>query len=171
MFRRIGFSLPFALLLALAPCPAPACSLCAGALQQSPTLRQEAAQSNARMILFGALQNVRGAASTELVIQVALRSDPITAGKKIIDLGRYLPADPKNPPRYLVFCDVINNKVDAYRGVPIRSLDGLDYMRKVLALNPKDRGGNLDFYFRYLDHPDKEISFDAFLEFHAPTTS
>ncbi len=165
MFRRLQpFSL-LAVLFILPPCPAPACSLCAGALQQSPTLRQEAAQPNARMILFGTLQNVRGASSTELTIEAVLRSDPILAGKKALDLGRYLPADAKNPPRYLVFCDVIKDKLDAYRGVPIRSAEGLDYIKRILALDPKDPSGNLDFYFRYLEHPDKEISFDAFLEF------
>jgi hypothetical protein len=165
MFRWTWFFPPFAILLALLPCPAPACSLCAGALQQSPTLRQEAAQPNARMILFGPIQNVHGATSTELTIEAALRSDPIIAGKKILDLGRYLPADAKNPPHFLIFCDVIKNKVDAYRGVPIRSAEGLAYVKKVMALDPKDPAGNLDFYFSYLEHPDKEIAFDAFLEF------
>jgi hypothetical protein len=165
MFRWTWFFLPLAILPALLPCPAPACSLCGGALQQSPTLRQEAAQPNARMILFGPIQNVRGATSTELTIEAALRSDPIIAGKKVLDLGRYLPADAKNPPRFLVFCDVIKDRVDAYRGIPIRSAEGLEYVKKALALNPKDAAGNLDFYFRYLEHPDKEIAFDAFLEF------
>ena len=165
MFRWTWFLIPFAILLALFPGLAPACSLCAGALQQSPTLRQEAAQPNARMILFGPIQNIRGATSTELTIEAALRSDPILAGKKVLDLGRYLPADAKNPPHFLVFCDVIKDKVDAYRGVPIRSAEGLDYVKKVMALDPKDPAGNLDFYFKYLEHPDKEIAFDAFLEF------
>jgi len=117
------------------------------------------------MLLFGPIQNVRGATSTELTIEAALRSDPIIARKKVLDLGRYLPADAKNPPRFLVFCDVIKDKVDAYRGIPIRSAEGLEYVKKALALNPKDAAGNLDFYFRYLEHPDKEIAFDAFLEF------
>ena len=148
MFRWTWFLPPVAILLALLPCPAPACSLCGGALQQSPTLRQEAAQPNARMILFGPIQNVRGASSTELTIETVLRSDPILAGKKVLDLGRYLPADAKNPPHFLVFCDVIKDKVDAYRGVPIRSAEGLDYVKKVMALDPKDPAGNLDFYFK-----------------------
>ena len=153
-------------LLALPPCPAPACSLCGGSLQQAPTLRQEAAQPTARMILFGPIQNARGATSTELTVESVLRPDPVLAGRKVLDLGRYLPvSDPKNPPRFLVFCDVIKDKVDAYRGVPIRSAEGLDYVKKALALDPNDPGANLDFYFHYLEHPDKEIAFDAYLEF------
>ena len=154
------------LLLALVPCPAPACSLCGGSLQQAPTLRQEAAQPAARLILFGAIQNPRGATTSELTIESVLRKDPAIEGKKVMDLGRYLPVtDAKNPPRYLVFCDVNKDKVDAYRGIPIRSAEGLDYVKKALELDPKDPGGALDFYFKYLEYPDKEIAFDAFLEF------
>jgi hypothetical protein len=154
------------LLLLLSASPAPACSLCGGALQQAPTLRQEAAQPTARMILFGPIQNSRGATTTELTIDTVLRSDPAVAGKKTLDLGRYLPiSDPKDPPHFLVFCDVGKDKIDAYRGVPIRTAEGLDYVKKALALDPKDPAADLDFYFRYLENPDKEIAFDAFLEF------
>ena len=159
---------PALVLLALPLRPAVGCSLCGGALQQAPTLRQEAAQPTARMILFGPIQNARGATTTELTVESVLRSDPVIAGQKVLDLGRYLPvSDPKNPPRFLVFCDVIKDKVDAYRGVPVRSAEGLDYVKKTMALDPNDPGGNLDFYFHYLEHPDKEIAFDAYLEFAA----
>jgi len=155
-----------AALLAAPPCPAPACSLCGNALQQTPTLRQEAAQPSARLILYGPIDNPRGSTTTTLTIEAVLRPDPILAGRKELDLGRYLPvSDPKNPPRFLVFCDVNKDKIDAYRGVPIRSAEGLDYVKKALALDPKDPGGNLDFSFRYLEHPDKEVATDAFLEF------
>jgi hypothetical protein len=153
-------------LLALPPCPAPACSLCGGALQQAPTLRQEAAQASARLILYGPIENPRGSTTTMLTVETVVRSDPILAGRKDLDLGRFLPvSDAKNPPRYLVFCDVNKDKIDAYRGVPIRTAEGLEYVKKALALDPKDPGGNLDFYFRYLENPDKEVAFDAFLEF------
>ncbi len=102
----------------------------AGQLQQSPTLRQEAAQPNARMILFGPIQNARGRPPPpSLTIETVLRSDPpIIAGKKVLDLGRFLSADAKNPPYYLVFCDVIKDKVDAYRGVPIHKRRGVGIM-------------------------------------------
>jgi hypothetical protein len=165
--RSLFIPLILGLVLVLVPCPAPACSLCGGGfLTQAPTLRQEAAQPSARLILFGPIQNARDAVSSELTIETVLRKDPVIEGKKIIDLGRYLPvSDAKNPPRFLVFCDVDKNKVDAYRGVPIGSADGLAYVKKALELDPKDPAGNLDFYFKYLENPDKVIASDAFLEF------
>ncbi len=167
MMLRRTLLVPTALLaLAFIPGPAPACSLCGGLLNQAPTLRQEAAQPSARMILFGTLENPRGAASTLLNIDAVLRPDPAVNGKKALDLGRYLPiSDPKDPPHFLVFCDLNNDKIDAYRGVAITSADGLDYVKKALALDAKDPGGNLDFYFSYLENSDKEVAHDAFLEF------
>ncbi len=82
-----------------------------------------------------------------------------------MDLGRYLPiSDPKNPPHFLVFCDLNNDKIDPYRGVPIGGAESLDYVKKALALDPNDPAGNLGFYFRYLENPDKEVARDAFLE-------
>ena len=166
MLRRTLLVSTVLALLASVPCPAPACSLCGGLLQQAPTLRQEAAQPGARMILFGTLENPRSSTTTQLAIDAVLRSDPAITGKKQLDLGRYLPvSDPKKPPYFLVFCDINNDKIDPYRGVPIAGAEGLDYVKKALALDPKDPGGNLDFYFQYLDNPDKEVAHDAFLEF------
>ncbi|HVS38023.1 MAG TPA: hypothetical protein VMS17_20855 [Gemmataceae bacterium] len=166
MFRRRLLAPTLIVFLSGVPCPAPACSLCGGLLQQAPTWRQEAVQASARLILFGTLVNPRSSTNTELAIDAVLRPDPALNGKKLIDLGRYLPiSDPKNPPRFLVFCDVNDDKLDPYRGVPITGADSLDYIKKALALDPKDPGGNLDFYFRYLENPDKEVAHDAFLEF------
>ncbi len=152
--------------LASLAAPVSACSLCGGLLGQAPTLRQEAAQPSARMILFGTLDNPRVSTTTNLAVETVLRSDPIFSVKKELDLGRYLPiSDPKNPPHFLVFCDVNNDKIDPYRGVLLAGADGLAYVQKTLTLDPKDPGGNLDFYFRYLENPDKAVAQDAFLEF------
>ena len=42
--------------LAAVPPPAPSCSLCSS-LQQTPTIRQEAAADTARLVLVGTLRN------------------------------------------------------------------------------------------------------------------
>src|SRR5262245_42020985 len=102
--------------------PVAACSLCMN-IQQSPTFRQEAGKSTARLILAGTLQNPKVGA-TELHIETVLRSDPVLGDRKMIVLPRFLPvSDPKNPPRFLVFCDVYKNTLDPFRGVPCRSED------------------------------------------------
>jgi hypothetical protein len=159
----------FGVILAAAlPCPAFACSLCGGGLQ-APTFRLDAAQPSARMILYGPIQN-NGAAS-ELAVEAVLRTDPALGERKAVALNKFLPInDPKNPPHYLVFCDVdAKNQLDPYRGVPLRGKASLDYVKKVLALDPKDAGARLKFFFDYLESPEKEVSQDAFLEFARAT--
>lgn len=168
----VGTVLALALLL-LAASPAPSCSLCAS-VAQAPTFRQEAAQPSARLILYGALANPKvnaaGGGSTELHIAAILRDDPVLTDKKKILLPRYIPvSDPKKPPQFLIFADFFMGKLDPYRGVPIKDPAAIDYLKKALSLDPKDRIANLLFFFNYLDAADTEIARDAFLEFAKAT--
>jgi hypothetical protein len=145
---------------------APACSLCTMNLQQSP-FRQEAGQ--AKLILYGTLQNptlVGANGTTELHIEAVLKNDPFLNNAKTVVLPRYIPvSDPKDPPKFVVFCDVYNNKLDPYRGVPVKSDAVVEYIKGALALDGKDRTQALLYFFRYLEHPEKEVAADAFLEF------
>jgi hypothetical protein len=133
-----------------------------------PTLRQEAGQAKA--ILFGTLANPRLPASgngiTDLYVEMVLREHPLIKDKKVIELPRYVPvSDPKDPPHFLIFCDVFQSKLDPYRGIPVKSAALVDYVKGSLALDPKDRVQCLLYFFRYLEHPDPEVAQDAFLEF------
>jgi hypothetical protein len=171
MSRRMLLVASVLALLVALPCPAPSCSLCSTNLQQIPTFRQEAAQPSARMILIGTLQNGRvSPPATDLHVTQVLRPDPALGGKKIVELPRYIPTDEKNPARYLIFLDVLEkDKLDPYRGVPLKTAEAADYVKKALTLDPKDRVGNLQFFFRYLENPDKEVAADAYLEFAKAT--
>jgi hypothetical protein len=162
-----AFALAVALLSAV-PCPAPSCSLCNNL--QAATIREEAAQSGARLILAGTLENPRlsasGAGLTDLRITDVLRTDDWLAGRKVVELPRYLAvSDAKNPPRFIVFCDLLKDRLDPYRGIPILRAESVEYVKKALALDPKDRAANLPFFFNYLENPDPEVASDAFLEF------
>jgi hypothetical protein len=144
-----------------------ACSLCGMKLQQAPTFRQEAALDTARVIVIGTAENAQlGNRTTDLRVTDVLRSAPELKDKKVITVKRYLPAaDPRNPPRYLVFCDIFRGEFDPFRGVELKNAQSVEYARRVLQLDPKDTTNNLVFFFRYLDHSDPEIARDAFLEF------
>ena len=143
----------------------PACSLCAN-LAQVPTFRQEAAQPHARIIIYGNFKNPQ-ASGTEFHISSVLRSDPFIEGKKSFIVPKYIPAKDEKP--FLLFADVFNKEIDAYRGVPIKTNEGLEYVKKVLKLDPKDKTENLLFFFKYLEHADKEVANDAFMEFAKAT--
>src|SRR5262249_4258874 len=82
---------------------------------------------------------------------------------EVVVLPRYLDASSK--PKFLVFCDVYGGKLDPYRGVPVKRAATVEFIKKALALGPKDPVGNLAFFFKYLDDPDPEVARDAFLEF------
>jgi hypothetical protein len=84
----------------------------------------------------------------------------------VIEIPRYLAvSDDKNPPRFLIFCDLIKDQIDPYRGIPVKSEASVAYVKKAIALDPRDRVRNLTFYFDYLENDDPEVARDAFLEF------
>jgi hypothetical protein len=153
--------------LALAASPVSACSLCASLMDQK-TFREDAALS--KILLFGTLANPKlatgGGGTTEFNITATLKSDPALGDKKMLELPRYLPvSDPKDPPRFLLFCDVYKGKLDFFRGTSIKSSEAVDYVKGALALDSKDRPRVLRYYFDFLENADKEIANDAFLEF------
>jgi hypothetical protein len=162
MKLRVALGLLVAL-LAL-PCPAEPCSICN---VQGTTLRQDAQQ--AKMILYGPLVKSRvgndGLGGTsDFQIDKVIKNDPFLAGRKMLELPRFVPVDPKNPEFYLVFCDIFNNKLDPYRGVKVASPAIVEYLQGAMALDPKNTEANLLFFFKYVDHKDANIAQDAFLE-------
>jgi hypothetical protein len=156
--------------------PAWPCSLCTN-FAQAATLRQDAAR--AKLVLYGTLANPRlhtdsnglaAGGTTDLHIERVLKSDPFLGDKKVIELPRYVPiTDPKNPPKFLIFCDVFKGKLDPYRGVSLKSTIALDYLKGATALDGKDRIKGLLYFFDYLDHTDSVVSQDAFAEFAKAT--
>jgi hypothetical protein len=159
-------------LLAALPCPAPSCSLCSNL--QAPTIREEAGQPGARLILAGTLANARleagGNGVTDLRITDVLRKDDWLAGRKVVELPRYLAvSDEKNPPRFLVFCDIFKGRLDPYRGIPVRNAAAVEYAKKAMALDTRERERNLPFFFDYLENEDPVVAQDAFFEFAKAT--
>jgi hypothetical protein len=169
--------LPACFLCALAalPCPAPACSLCGDRTRQQDTLRQEI--ERARIVVFGTVANPRfaqgglpGAGVTDLKIERVVKYDRYLDGKNTIQLDRYIPIlDPKDPPRFLVFCDLSRDRLDTYEGRQVRSKAVLDYLEGAKAHQAKGRTEALKYYYRFLDHADETVANDAFLEFARST--
>src|SRR5262249_60577162 len=104
-----------------APCPVPACSLC-GSVQNQQTFRQDMEQ--AKLVLYGTASNPRfgaepgappGTGVTDFHVTRVLKPDPrdpVIAGKKVIQLPRYLPMeDPKEPPHLVLICSVVDGKI------------------------------------------------------------
>ncbi|MCI0463611.1 MAG: hypothetical protein L0Z62_42290 [Gemmataceae bacterium] len=163
-------------LLALLPGPAPACSLCAG-MASKQTFRRE--MEEAKVVLYGTLTNPRfdnspgampGSGFTDFHVARTLKTDPAAGEVKSLTLPRYLPVlDAKDPPRFVIYCNLTDGKLKAVGGRSVRSDAALQYLQGALALPVKDRTKALLYFFNYLDHADETVALDAFLEFARST--
>jgi hypothetical protein len=150
--------------------PALACVLCGGAAQNRQTLRQDLQQ--AKLVVCGSIANPRflaqgppGSGVTDLHVTRVLKDQPALVAPKVIEVPRYIPVpDPRQPPHFVVFCDLVNGKLDPSRGRLLTSPALLDYLNGAKALEGKNRTETLLYFFRYLDHPDETIATDAYLE-------
>jgi len=159
--------LAFAAALAIAPAAANACPFCPSAGQ---TLLGEVNQ--AHLIVFGTMSNAQrdpnefGKGTTDLDIEVVVKDHEFLKGKKKITLPRYIPPDPKNQSKHLVFCEIYKGELDPYRGEAVPPDSKIaEYLKGAIALKDKDVPAKLEFFFKHFDSPDWAISGDAFQEF------
>jgi hypothetical protein len=176
--KRSGWIVFAVTTLLLAAAPARPCSLCMSGGGQAATYRQDAAQS--RLILYGAVTGSRllpadgagdnGKGVSDFQIKAVLKDDPWLGKKTALELPRYVPvSDPNDPPKYLLFCDVFKGKLDVFRGAPVKSDAASAYVKGLLAAEGKGTEAVLRHCFDYLEHADKELAADAYLEFARAT--
>jgi hypothetical protein len=159
------------LLVMLVAAPALPCSFCNPDLKQTATFRQDAAQ--AKFIVYGVVTRSTfqstpggGGGTSQVEIKATVKPDDFLKGKSVLDVPRYVPVtDPKDPPKYLLFCDVFQGKLDVFRGTPIKSEAAASYVKGLVEVEGKGTPAVLRYCFDYLEHADPEIATDAFLEF------
>jgi hypothetical protein len=151
-----------------------ACSLCqGGGFGSRPSLRQEALQ--AKHVYYGTLSNPRinaanagnaanSGATDFTVSQVVKSSSEARKAQQQITIPRFVPVNPKDPPKFVVFCDENNGQLDPYRGTPVKSEALIEYLRGATAIDAKDTTAILEFAGRHLDHIDADVASEAFLE-------
>jgi hypothetical protein len=160
-------TLALAAALLLCPALALACPFCGS---QGQTLLGEVNQAN--LILYGTLKNAQrdpgefGKGTTEMQIELVVKDHPILKGRKTLTLPRYIPVDPKNETKHLVFIEVFKDEIEPYRGeaVPADSKLG-EYIKGALAVRDKDVPTQLGYFINFLDSPESVIANDAFMEF------
>jgi hypothetical protein len=168
---RLGMNLIAVGILAALPYPAPACSLCDATLRLQNTYREEMPQ--AKVILYGTIANPQlnvkgppGSGTTEFNALRVLKDDPARGSATKFVLGQFLPVfDPKDPPKYIVFCTIKDGQCVPYNGRAVHTDAILKYIADVMQIQSRDRTEQLKFYFQHLDSEDIKISFDAYLEF------
>jgi len=154
-----------------------ACSLCQPGTPVA-TYRQDAAQS--RLLLVGTVTDSRllpasgagdvGRGVSTFRIATVLKSDPWLGKKTTIEIPRYIPvSDSKDPPKYLLFCDVFKDKLDVFRGVPVKSDAAVAYVKGLSAADAQGTADLLRHCFDSLESADPEVAADAYLEFAKAT--
>jgi hypothetical protein len=148
------------LVAALAAAPASSMGLC---VAEPRTFREDAADS--KLIVYATPINTRGLPNNGTLTCLVLG---VVKPHRVLGKQKFLAVeaapDINNPPRWLVFCDVAQGRIDPYRGVETGPAV-VGYLKGLLALDAKNPIKRLRYCFRFLDHPDKAIAADARLEF------
>lgn len=159
--------LPFVvLILVVAAAEARACTFCSGPIRSQPTLRMRYAA--AKIVAHGTLKNPRFDAAdrgyTDFHFGTLLKDDAARRNAKSLVLPQYLPVIGDTPPDYLLFCEVVEGKLEPQPGLASRPAV-VEYLKAAAALDSKDPVKSLTFFFQHLDSADATVSADAFLEF------
>lgn len=152
--------------LLLVPDLGRACTFCDGSIRTRQTLRLY--YSQARLVVHGQLKNPRfdpatDNGTTDLHVTAVLK-DPARLGRAIITIPRYLPVIGDTPSDYLLFCSVVEGKLEPTYGVSAPPAV-VEYLKASALLDDADPVKKLGFYFKHLDSSDSTIASDAFLEF------
>jgi hypothetical protein len=142
------------------------CSYCNPNFQQRLTLRQNARL--AKFIVLGTLKNPRldgEKGATDFQIEQVVQPDASLGKQKVLTIPQYIPGDPKNPQRYLLFGDFVNGKLDVVHARQVPSAAAADYLKAALLIDDRDRLAVLQNCYRNLDAADFEVAEDAFHEF------
>jgi hypothetical protein len=149
-----------------------ACPFCGP--MQGQTLSKEVQQ--ARFVVFGPLSNPQArlnpdgteSGTTDLTIEAVIKDHEYLKGKKVLVVPRYIPVQEKDAKlRFLLFCDLFQERVDPYRGLPMLGKDVVAYLNGATRLEKAPAPERLKFFFQYLDHEDPELATDAYREFAA----
>jgi len=109
---------------------------------KSPTLREEMSKTD--FVLYGTIQNPRrcddGVARTDFTVSKILKGDPkVVQEKQIHVINKFLSvADPKNPPKFIMFAELHEGKLDFWKGIPA-DVATFDYLKGLMKLDAKDR--------------------------------
>jgi hypothetical protein len=98
---------------------------------------------------------------TILYVGSILKSVPVLRDTKFIRLPRKIPPEAGG---YVVFCDWFKGQLDPYRGLPIKSVDLVPYLRGALALPPGLSEQGFHYFLDHLSNKDAEIAADAIKE-------
>lgn len=156
-----------AVLILIAVPDAPACTFCNGPVRSQATLRMRYAA--AKFVVQGTLKNPRfdpqtDRGYTDFHFTALLKDDPARKEQKSLTIPQYLPVIGETPTDYLLFCDLVEGKLEPLPGLSCRPAV-LEYLKVASTIDDADSAKKLGFFFKHLDSADAAVASDAFLEF------
>jgi hypothetical protein len=121
--------------------------------------------SNPRLNAVNAAGGANASATDFTIDQVVKANSAARRNQKQIVIPRYIPVDANSPPKFLVYCDEQDGRLDPYRGDPIKSPKLVEYLKGAMALDGKNPRAILAYAAKSLDSDDAEVSAEAFHEF------
>lgn len=135
-----------------------ACPFCA---KLGKTLSDEATQ--AEFVAAGMLKNPRIEGKTDFEVTAALK--PKEFASKTVTLLKYLAVARNEPVHRVIFGDLLDDEVDPFRIMVIRSDDFVPYLRGAIANTQAPPATRYAYFSKYLEHSDQNIAIDAYQEF------
>jgi hypothetical protein len=107
---------------------------------------------------------------TDVTIDKVVKAHVLLNGKQVLRLKRKIE---KSESQFLLFCDIDNDKIDAYRGVEVppksdvlKFLDGAaQFLEGAVPLKDSAISEWLRYCFDYLNSDDAEVARDAYVQF------
>jgi hypothetical protein len=123
--------------------------------------------NEASLVVYGKVKSADDAKqTTRLTVESVVKTNPAAGKFAQITLDRYIDPDQAKKLRFLVFCEVHKDKIDAYSGRAFRSDSKVvDYVQKAIKVKDQTAAKKLRFFFDYLDHADIDVSNDAYTEY------
>jgi hypothetical protein len=140
-----------------------ACEFCNGE-REKPLIAQF---EDAEFVLIGHFENAKaggnGEGSTDFVIERVYKEHAKIKGEAKITLPRFVP---NSKIKYIVFGDIYQGKINAYKGAPIvNDSEMLRYIDGLVKVKAKTPGERLRYAFDFLNSPESDVSMDAYREF------
>ncbi|QDU61767.1 hypothetical protein Pan216_26320 [Planctomycetes bacterium Pan216] len=167
---KFALTLGLSALLAIGTAvPALACPFCS---QMGRSFSDDIRQSD--LTVYGTIENSRVSAEsspgqtdgeTTMSIESVLKPHPILGKKKKVTFPRYIPTANKSPEDYLILAEVVDGRIDPYRGMPVEDRRFVTYLSESMSLDAAKADKRLGYFFNYLGDDDVNISGDAYKEF------
>ena len=161
MMHRVRLAGCAAVILGLiafaAALPARACPFCE---EKGVTLVGQFEE--AQFVLLGSFSE-GGLDESTFVIDRILKPHEFIKGKTEVKIPRNIPV---SKTKYIIFCDIFNGKVDAYKGMVVANFSEMErYLDGIMKNKEKSQPERLRHAFEFLNSPELEVAMDAYREF------